>query len=84
MKEYEVVMWNTYIGDDMKSRINEMIELRGYKKKWVASRLGVSQEVLSRWINDRSKPSLDNAFKLSHILNCKVDDLYTSEDDKRK
>lgn len=60
----------------MKCKINEQIELNGRKKKWVAQQLGVSQEVLSRWINGRSMPSVNNLFKLAKILNCKVDDLY--------
>ena len=60
----------------MKNNINMWIAKRGYKKKWVAEQLGVSQTVLSRWINNKSIPSLENTFKLAHILNCKVDDLY--------
>ncbi|WP_051739163.1 helix-turn-helix transcriptional regulator [Virgibacillus salexigens] len=60
----------------LKSKIGYWIDLRGYKKKWIAEQLGVSQVVLSRWINDQSIPSLINCFKLSDILSCKVDDLY--------
>ncbi len=69
-------MWNVSIGDDMKCRMNELIEEKGYKKKWVAQQLGVSADVLSRWINGRSMPSLEKAFQLAEILECKVDDLY--------
>ena len=64
----------------MKSNIDYWIEKSGYKKKWIAKQLGVSQTVLSRWINGHSMPSLINAFKLAKILNCKVDDLYIVED----
>ncbi|WP_099157253.1 helix-turn-helix transcriptional regulator [Virgibacillus ndiopensis] len=60
----------------MKSRIGYWIEIRGYKKVWVAKQIGVSHVVLSRWINDVSIPSLVNCFKLADLLNCKVDDLY--------
>lgn len=60
----------------MKSRIGEMIELRGYKKIWVAKQIGVSHIVLSRWINNVSMPSVKNLFKLAELLDCKVDDLY--------
>ncbi len=69
-------MWKVHIGDTMKSNINYWIELRGYKKKWVADQIGVSQSVLSRWINNHNKPSLETAFLLADILDCKVDDLY--------
>ena len=60
----------------LKSKIGYYIELRGYKKKWVAEQLGVSQNVLSRWINDGAMPSVKKLFELAKILNCKADDLY--------
>ncbi len=60
----------------MKCRLNEIIDEKGYKKKWIAAQLGVSADVLSRWINGRSMPSLEKAFALADILECKVDDLY--------
>jgi len=69
-------VWNVSIGDDMKCRMNELIEEKGYKKKWIAAQLGVSADVLSRWVNDRGMPSLEKAFQIADILECKVDDLY--------
>lgn len=60
----------------MKSKINIWIAKNEVSKKDVAQKMGVSQVVLSRWINGHSKPSLINAFKLAHLLNCKVDDLF--------
>jgi len=60
----------------LNSRIDYWIGLRGYKKMWVAKQMKVSREVLSRWINNHTKPSLENAFKLAKLLDCKVDDLY--------
>jgi len=63
----------------MKSNINVWIEKRGYKKKWIAEQLGVSQNVLSRWINNHSMPSVKNLSRLAEILNCKMDDLYTKK-----
>lgn len=67
---------------ELKSRIGIIIEEKGYKKKWIANQIGVSQNVLSRWINDVSIPSLKNCFKLADLLNCKVDDLYERVDKK--
>lgn len=60
----------------MKSNIGYWIEKRGYKKKWVAEQIGVSQNVLSRWINNGSMPSVTKLFELADLLDCKVDDLY--------
>ncbi|KHE73139.1 helix-turn-helix transcriptional regulator [Halobacillus sp. BBL2006] len=56
--------------------INEWIDKRGYKKKWVAEQLGVSGNVLSRWANGRSVPSLEHALDLAKLLECKVEDLF--------
>lgn len=72
----------SYIGDDMKNNINVWIAKSGKSKKEVAALLGVSNVVLSRWINGHSMPSLINTFKLAYILGCKVDDLYELEDMK--
>jgi len=68
----------------MKCNINYWIEQSGYKKKWIAKQFGVSQEVLSRWINNKNMPSVENLFRLAALLKCKVDDLYTLEGSKHK
>ncbi|MCP3025984.1 helix-turn-helix transcriptional regulator [Halobacillus sp. A5] len=60
----------------MECNLNEWIAKRGFKKKWVAAQIGVSSEVMSRWVNGKSIPSLENALKLAEILNCKVEDLW--------
>jgi len=60
----------------MKNNINEWVAEKGYQKKWIAKQMGISQNVLSRWINGHSIPSLENAFKLAEILECKVDELF--------
>ena len=63
----------------MKSKIGDLIDLSGFKKKHIAKLMGISQEQLSRWISGNSHPTLIKAFKLAEILNCKVDDLYEKE-----
>lgn len=68
----------------IKSKIGDVIDSKGLKHKWVAEQVGVYPTVLSRWINNRGKPSLERTFKLAKVLNCKVDDLYIYEDDKEE
>jgi putative transcriptional regulator len=63
----------------MKSRIGYWIEERGYMKKYIAKQLNVSQNQISNWINGRSSPTIEKAFKLAKLLDCKVDDLYEEE-----
>jgi putative transcriptional regulator len=60
----------------MQSRIGEWIEKRGYKKKFIAEQLGISQRQMSKWINGESYPTVPKLFQLAELLQCKVDDLY--------
>jgi putative transcriptional regulator len=64
----------------MKSRLNELIEKSGYRKKYIAKEVGITPTQLSNWIASRSYPPLDKAYKLAKLLNCKVDDLYEEEE----
>jgi len=63
----------------MKSRIGEWIDKRGLKNKFIAKELGVSQEQVSKWRNNKAYPRLDKAFKLASLLSVKVDDLYSTD-----
>lgn len=63
----------------MKCKIGEIIEERGFKKKYIANLMSVTPSQLSNWISSRAYPPMDKAFKLAAILNCKVDDLYEYE-----
>jgi len=63
----------------MKSRIGFWIDERGLKNIFVAKELGVSQEQISKWRNNKALPRLDKAFKLASLLAVKVDDLYSSD-----
>ena len=60
----------------MISRIGELIDAAGYKKKFIAKELEISPTQLSNWISSRSFPTMEKAFKLAQLLNVKVDDLY--------
>ncbi|WP_066317046.1 helix-turn-helix domain-containing protein [Bacillus sp. FJAT-29814] len=63
----------------MKSRIGELIDATGFKKKYIANLLEISPTQLSNWIAGRSHPPMEKAFKLAEILNVTVDELYEKE-----
>lgn len=63
----------------MKCKIGKIIDEKGYRRKFIAEKMGVSPQQLSNWINERNYPTIDKAFKLAGLLNCKVDDLYEKE-----
>ncbi len=63
----------------LKSKIGYWIDARGYKNKYIAQQIDVSQNTLSRWINNGSMPSVVKLFELADVLDCKTDDLYERE-----
>lgn len=66
----------------MKSKIGYWIEEKGYRKKYIAKKLEVTPNQISNWINGRSHPTIEKAFKLANLLGVKVDDLYEREVDE--
>ncbi|WP_163526601.1 helix-turn-helix domain-containing protein [Halobacillus ihumii] len=60
----------------MKCSLNERIDKKGYKKKWMAEKMGVSTAVMSRWCANKATPSLENALTLAELLECRVEDLW--------
>ncbi|CUB59637.1 Helix-turn-helix [Bacillus subtilis] len=61
---------------ELKSNIGELIQTRGLKGRWIAQQLKVTPSQVSNYIQGRSFPTVDKAFQLAEILDCKVDDLY--------
>lgn len=62
---------------NLKCKIGDIINEKGYKKGWVAQQIGVSGQQMSNWIVQRSYPTADKLFRLAAFLDVKVDDLYT-------
>jgi putative transcriptional regulator len=60
----------------MKSNIGWLIKKSPYSRESLMNLLGVSANTLSNWSTGKSIPSLEKAFQLADLLNCKVDDLY--------
>lgn len=64
----------------MNSLIGELIDKKGFKKKYIAAQLNVTPTQLSNWIGGRSYPTIEKAFKLADLLDVKVDELYERGD----
>lgn len=60
----------------MRCLIGELIIHKGFKKKYIAKEIGVTETTFSGWINNHYYPPVDKAFKIADLLGCKVDDLY--------
>lgn len=63
----------------LKSDIKRLIEERGFKKSFVAEKLGISVKQLRNYETGHSLIPMDKAFKLAKLLEVKVDDLYEEE-----
>ncbi len=59
----------------MKNNIKEMIKKSGYTQKEIAEKLNTTEANISGWSKGTIIPRLDNAYKLSKILKCSLNDL---------
>jgi putative transcriptional regulator len=60
----------------LKSKIGELTRVSKYRREYIISELKVTQNTYSNWCTGRTFPSIDKAFQLAELLECKVDDLY--------
>lgn len=65
----------------MKSKVKVFTDKSGYKKSFIAEQLGVSVKQLRNYESGHSLIPIDKAFKLAKLLDCKVDELYTIEEE---
>ncbi|WP_176545053.1 helix-turn-helix transcriptional regulator [Bacillus sp. AFS041924] len=65
----------------MKNNLDELINKSGLKKGFLASKLDVTPQQFSKWLKGEHYPPANKLFKLAYILNCKVDELYTYEEE---
>lgn len=60
----------------LKSKIRVRLAELDMKQHELSSILGVTKQTMSLWVNGKSMPTLETAFNISKLLNCKVDDLF--------
>ena len=65
----------------MKSNIGELVKAAGLKKSFIATKLEISVKQFRNYETGHSFIPIDKAYILAALLNCKVDDLYTREED---
>ena len=52
--------------------LREIIQSKGIKQSWLASKMGVSKVTMSLWVNEKSYPNKENLEKLSRILDIPI------------
>ncbi|MED0677147.1 helix-turn-helix transcriptional regulator [Aneurinibacillus thermoaerophilus] len=60
----------------MENRIKELRKVLQLSQEELAKAANVSRQTINAIENNKYDPSLELAFRLAHILGCKVDDLF--------
>jgi DNA-binding XRE family transcriptional regulator len=63
----------------LKSKIRVRLAELDMKQLNLAKTLGVTKQTMSLWVTGKAKPTLEMAFKIAKLLDCKVDDLWKCE-----
>ena len=56
------------MNDNFRNRVEGLIKLRGMTQKEFASKLGVSEVTVSRWLTGERNPSAENIAKMAEVL----------------
>jgi DNA-binding XRE family transcriptional regulator len=65
----------------LKPKIKVRLAELDVKQQDLSEKLGVTKQTMNAWVNGRSMPTLETAFKIANVLECKVDDLYVYKED---
>lgn len=60
----------------LKPRIRVRLAELDMRQQDLSEELGVTKQTMSLWVNGKATPTLEMAFKIAYILDCKVDDLF--------
>lgn len=71
--------WNTYTGDVMRCRLEELIKKSGLRKDYIAEKVGISTRQLRNYELQKSYIPMDKAYILADLLEVKMDELYERE-----
>lgn len=65
----------------LKSNIGILLKRSPYKREYIQKYMDVSANTLSNWSTGKSKPTIEDAYKLSRLLGVTVEDLYEYKED---
>ena len=58
------------------SRLKEAIKARGLKQRFIAEKVGVSEQLLSQMLNGDVKIDIDTFFAIAVVLHLSPDEIY--------
>ncbi|MGB9659519.1 MAG: helix-turn-helix transcriptional regulator [Nitrososphaerales archaeon] len=65
----------------MKTRIKELREKHGLTQEDLAWKVGVTRQTILFLEKGKYNPSLRLAYKIAHVFNVKIDDVFSFEDE---
>jgi len=57
------------------NRIKQVLEERGIKQTWLATKLGKSYPVINGYVQNRTQPKLEVLFKIANLLGVSAKEL---------
>ena len=60
------------------SILKQLIQAKGYKQKWLAQKLGVSEVTISNWVSGKTTPKEEHLKKLCEILEVNPEILFNN------
>jgi transcriptional regulator with XRE-family HTH domain len=60
------------------SILKQLIQTKGYKQKWLAQKLGVSEVTVSNWVSGKTIPKEEHLKKLCDILEINPEILFNN------
>ena len=64
------------------NRMKAVLAEKQLTSKWLAQKLGKSENTVSRWCSNRVQPSLENLVEIANVLDIEVRMLLTPTKDK--
>ena len=64
------------------NRIKAVLAEKQLTSKWLAQKLGKSENTVSRWCSNRVQPSLENLVEIANVLDIEVRKLLSPTKDK--
>lgn len=64
------------------NRIKAVLAEKQLTSKWLAQKLGKSENTVSRWCSNRVQPSLENLVEIANVLDIEVRMLLSPTKDK--
>ena len=71
---------NDILRKEIGRNVRKFIVYKGMNQQDVAERAGITQAMLSRYINGTSMPGIDKLHNIASVLGCHVDDLLGVEE----